>query len=248
MKQRTKDISPILGFSTIVVAMACGWAGACHADERADDPNFKLTLGLQNFSESGRGVDLNLRHSSEELGTTWLGYFDADGLDAHQLRGGWDQSFGDTVRVSPSLQIASGGFVGGSINLETGKTWFVGAGYGRTNLRPYFNLNYDPNDAWTLSGGYRADGVSYTLSYTRDDRENPDQQHFHAIYKTPIHGSDHLTMDFLYKRGMVNGDSIAKLGATLTYDWPRMFVRLAYDPNTNFSSDDAVRLSVGSRF
>lgn len=234
-------------YSIVAIATACGWVGACHADERTDDPNFKLTLGIQNFSESGRGVDVNLRHSSE-LGTTWIGYFDSDGLDAHQLRGGWDQSFGDTVRLSPSLQIASGGFVGGSVNLETGKTWFVGAGYGRTNLRPYFNLNYDPNDAWSLSGGYRAEGVSYTFSYTRDDRENPDQQHFHAIYKAPINVNDRLTIDILYKRGLVNDESIAKFGATFTYDWPRLFVRLAYDPNTNFSSDNALRVSVGTRF
>ncbi len=236
-----------LWFSTMLVATVCGWSASCHADEHADNPNFKLTLGIQDFSESGRGVDVNLRHASE-LGNTWVGYFDANGLDAHQLRGGWDQSFGDTVRLSPSLQVASGGFVGGSINLETGKTWFVGAGYGRTNLRPYFNLNYDPNDAWSLSGGYRADGVSYTLSYTRDDRENPDQQHLHAIYRAPVNGGDRLTADLLYKRGLVNGESISKLGATFTYDWPRTFVRLAYDPNTNFSSDNVVRVSVGTRF
>ena len=246
MKKRTIG-RPTPWFPIMVVAAACGWASACQADERSNDPNFKLTLGLQNFSENGRGVDVNLRHSSE-LGTTWIGYFDADGLDAHQLRGGWDQSFGDAVRVSPSLQIASGGFVGGSVNLETGKTWFVGAGYGRTNLRPYFNLNYDPNDAWSLSGGYRAEGVSFTVSYTRDDRENPDQQHFHAIYKVPINGSDRLTIDILYKRGLVNDESIAKLGATFSYDWPRLFVRMAYDPNTNFSSDNALRVSVGTRF
>ena len=234
-------------FTAAFFAMSCGWAGTCHADERTDDPNFKLTLGIQSFSESGQGVDVNLRRSSE-FGTTWIGYFDAAGLDAHQLRSGWDQSFGDLVRLSPSLQIASGGFAGGSINLETGKSWFVGAGYGRTNLRPYFNLNYDPNDAWSVSGGYRAEGVSYTFSYTRDDRENPDQQHFHAIYKAPINGSDRLTLDLLYKLGLVNGESIAKFGATVTYDWPRTFVRFAYDPNTNFSTNNALRVSLGTRF
>ena len=247
MNQQTTG-QPTPWLPNMVVAIACGRVGACHADERADDPNFKLTLGLQNFSESGRGVDANLRHASG-LGTTWVGYFDADGLDAHQLRGGWDQSFGDAVRLSPSLQVASGGFVGGSINLETGKTWFVGAGYGRTNLRPYFNLNYDPNDAWSLSGGYRAaDGVSYALSYTRDNRENPDQQHLHMIYRTPINERERLTVDVLYKRGLVNGDRIRKLGATVTYDWPSYFIRLAYDPKTNFTPDNVLRVSVGTRF
>lgn len=222
--------------------------GACHADERGDAPAYKLTVGGQYFSESGNGVDVNLRHSSE-MGTTWVGYFDASGLDAHQLRAGWDRTFGDAVRLSPSLQIASGGFVGGSVNAETGKTWFVGAGYGRTNLRPYFNLNYDPNDSWSLNGGYRtADGVSYSLGYTRDDRENPDQQHFHAIYRAPVNDGDRLTLDVLYKHGLVNGESISKVGATVTYDWPRFFVRLAYDPNTNFTQDNALRVSLGSRF
>lgn len=237
----------LVSVSALAVA-AIAFPCASHADDRGDAPAYKLTVGGQYFSESGNGVDVNLRHSSE-LGTTWVGYFDASGLDAHQLRGGWDRTFGDTVRLSPSLQFASGGFVGGSVNVETGNTWFVGAGYGRTNLRPYFNLNYDPNDSWSLSGGYRAaDGVSYSLSYTRDDRENPDQQHFHAVYRAPVNDADRLTVDVLYKHGLVSGESISKMGATITYDWPRLFVRLAYDPNTNFTQDNVLRVSFGSRF
>ena len=109
--------------------------GLAHAQGAGEDPTFKLTVTGHRFSESGNGADINLRHSSD-WGTQWLGYFNASGLDAHQFRGGWERSFGDTVRVLPSLQIASGGFVGGSISIETGKTWFVGAGLGRTNLRP----------------------------------------------------------------------------------------------------------------
>jgi PAS domain S-box-containing protein len=34
----------------------------------------------------------------------------------------------------------------------------------------------------------------------------------------------------------------------VTYDWPRFFVRLAYDPKTNFTPVDARRLSIGTRF
>lgn len=233
-------------FLATMVLLACG--GMAHAQEGGADPAFKLTLGSYRFSDSGNGIDANLRHASD-IGTTWLGYFDASGMDAHQLRAGWDRSFGDAVRWSPSLQWASGGFFGGSINVETGKTWFVGAGYGRTNLAPYYNLNFDPNDAWTLSGGYRApDGASYSLSYTRDDRENPDQQHLHAVYRASVNGSDRFTLDLLFKRGLVNGDSINRVGVTLTYDWPRFFVRLAFDPNTNFTSDDVIRTSIGTRF
>lgn len=223
-------------------------SGLVHAQSASGDPAFKLTVTGHRFSESGNGADVNLRHSSD-WGTQWLGYFNASDLEAHQFRGGWERSFGDTVRVLPSIQVASGGFVGGSVSVETGKTWFVGAGLGRTNLRPYYNLNFDPNDAWSLGAGYREPGgASYAVSLTRDNRENPDQQHFHAVYRTPINGQDRLTVDLLYKQGLVNGDGIRKLGATVTYDWPRHFVRLAYDPNTNFTADNVVRVSVGTRF
>ena len=245
MRTRT---TPCFTSSFIVAIAAFSYCGASCADDGAADPAFKLTIGSQRFSESGNGLDVNLRHTST-IGTTWLGYFDASALDAHQFRAGWDHTYGDAVRLSPSVQLASGGFVGGSINVETGKTWFVGAGYGRTNLLPYFNLNFDPNDAWTLTGGYRApNGVSYALSYTRDDRLNPDQQHLHAVYRTPVNGADRFTLDVLYKHGLVNGESISRVGTTVTYDWPRFFVRLAFDPNTNFTQDDVIRTSIGTRF
>jgi hypothetical protein len=217
---------------------------------RAEDasPDFKFTATGFKFSESGSGVDLNLRHSSD-FGNAWIGYFRAPKLDANQWRGGWDHTFGESFRVQPSVQIASGGFVGGSINLETGERWFIGAGLGRTNLRPYFNLNFDPNDAWSVAAGYRGEnGQSYSASYIRDNRENPDQQHFHLTSRTPLAGKERLTLDLLYKRCLVEGKHINKVGGTFTYDWPRYFVRLAFDPNTNFTTDNVWRLSIGTRF
>lgn len=237
--------SPLFtAFTALVGATLSVLSVAAHAEE----PSFKLSIGTHRMSESGQGVDVNLRHSSD-MGTTWIGYFNASGLDARQFRAGWERAFGDAVRITPSLQVAEGGFNGGSINVETGNSWFVGAGYGRTNLRPYYNLNFDPNDAWTLSGGYRGeDGVSYALSITQDNRENPDQRHIHAIYRTPLQNGDRLTLDVLSKRGLVNGAMIQRTGLTATYDWPRYFVRLAFDPNTNFTTDDVVRLTVGMRF
>lgn len=221
---------------------------ATHAQDSANSADFKLTVGAFKFSESGSGVDVNLRHSSD-YGNVWLGYFRAPKLDANQWRVGWDKTFGESIRIQPSVQVASGGFVGGSLNVETGETWVVGAGLGRTNLRTYYNLNFDPNDAWSLLAGYRAEnGQSYTASYVRDNRENPDQQHFHLTSRTPLAGKERLTLDLLYKRGLVDGQRISKIGGTITYDWPRFFVRLAYDPNTNFTPDNAWRLNVGTRF
>ena len=222
--------------------------GVGHAQAAAEEPQFKLTVGAYHFSQSGQGIDTNLRHTSQ-YGTTWLAYFHAGVLDVHQLRAGWERSFGRDVRVLPSLQLASNGFAGGSINVETGERWFAGAGLGRTNLRPYYSLNFDPNDAWSLTGGYRVEGgASYTVGMVRDNRLNPDQRHLHAIYRAPLAEGDRITLDLLYKSGLVAGASVHAVGVTATYDWPRFFVRLAYDPYTNFTPDHAVRLSVGTRF
>ncbi|MFO1342810.1 MAG: hypothetical protein U1F05_06735 [Burkholderiales bacterium] len=102
--------------------MAAQAAMLCATPAQAADDPFKLTAGYYRMSENGGGVDVNLRHSSD-YGNAWLGVFRAPTLDAQQWRGGWDRSFGETVRLQPSAQLASGGFVGGSLNIETGSTW-----------------------------------------------------------------------------------------------------------------------------
>ncbi|MBI2768589.1 MAG: hypothetical protein HYX47_03105 [Burkholderiales bacterium] len=39
-----------------------------------------------------------------------------------------------------------------------------------------------------------------------------------------------------------------RMGLAVSYDWPRYFVRLAYDPKANFMPQDTLRLSAGVRF
>lgn len=246
MRPSTHPHRTLKAFAAVTATLTVLAWGTTRAEDAS--PDFKLTATGFKFSENGSGVDVNLRYSSD-YGNAWIGYFRAPKLDANQWRSGWDRSFGEAIRIQPSVQIASGGFVGGSINLETGERWFAGVGFGRTNLRPYFNLNFDPNDSWSLIGGYRGEnGQSYAASYIRDNRENPDQQHFHLTSRTPLEGKQRLTLDLLYKRGLVDGQRIARAGGTVTYDWPKYFVRVAYDPYTNFTSDNVWRLSVGTRF
>ena len=217
---------------------------------------FKLTTGLYSFSggglPSGTGLDVNLRHSSD-FGNVWLGWFRSPALDATQTRAGWDHSIplGAVLHLTPSLQVASGGFWGGSAMLEASiaGNWFAGVGLGRTNLRNYVNLNFDPNDAWMLSAGYRwSDNHALSLQVVRDNRLNPDQQHVHLVYRTAIADDQRLTLDLLSKTGLVNGGSIHRVGLSVGYDWPRYFVRAAYDPQVNFTPQDMWRLSVGTRF
>lgn len=233
----------------LVLLLAVGATAA-----RAQDSQpFKLTLGLYQAGggelPAGTASDLNLRHSSG-LGNVWYGHYAVDAPRLRQHRLGWDrvQALG-AWRLLPSLQVASGGAWNGSLGVETGERWYVGAGLGRTNLRQAVNLNFDPNDAWSLSGGYRwAEGAALGLVYVRDNRENPDQQHLHLVWRTPLADAHRLTVDLLLKRGLVEGTPIERAGLSVAYDWPRWFVRLSYDPQVNFTPQDMWRLAFGTRF
>ena len=229
------------------------FSAAQAAEDAAKPISYKFTAGHYQLSGGGlaaaSGLDLNLR-ATGRFGNAWLGWYGSPSQDVKQVRAGWDSSYKlGFVRFMPSLQIASGGFVGGSVSVETGDTWFAGVGAGRTNLRNYANLNFDPNDAWMLSGGYRwADNRSLALQVVRDNRLNPDQQNVHLVYRTPLNGSDRLTLDVLQKKGLVGGLHISSFGLSVGYDWPRYFVRIAWDPQVNFTAQDMLRLSVGTRF
>jgi hypothetical protein len=237
----------------VLAASLFALAALAGVDALADDaPAFKLTTGVYQFSGGGdpssTAVDINLRNTSD-WGNVWIGWFRWPGENFTQTRAGWDNTFDvGPVRVQPSVQTASGGFWGGSINVETGDSWFIGAGLARTNLRPYVNLNFDPNDAWSLSGGYRwSDKRSLALLLVGDNRLNPDERHFHVQYRVPIDGERFL-VDVLAKRGLVEGRMIHRFGLTLGYDWPRYFVRLAWDPKVNFTPQDMFRVQAGMRF
>lgn len=217
------------------------------------DVAFKFTSGLYQLRGGGlpnaSALDLNLRASSS-LGNAWLGQFRSPSQSITQTRLGWDRQFDlGAVRLTPSLEVATGSYVGGSAYLEGGRTWVAGVGLSRTNLQNFINLNFDPGDAYTLAGGYRwADNRSLILSLIRDNRLNPDQQNVHLIYRTPVNGDQRLTLDGLYKTGLVSGVTVRELGFSATYDWPRFFVRAAWDPKVNFTPQDMFRLSVGTRF
>jgi hypothetical protein len=243
-----------------IVAVACAISLLAWADESS----FKFASGLYGLSGAGqtaaRGLDLNLRNTSK-LGDLWLGWYQQpavnndDATRQKQWRTGWDNTFSTGwVRFQPSLQAASGGFWGGSLGLETGDTWYAGVGLGRTNLRPYVNLNFDPNDALMASGGYRWNAhQSLGFQWVRDNRLNPDQRHFHVVYRQGLRERERITFDLLSKAGNVTDTAgsvqkINKLGLSATYDWHEKFVRLSYDPNANFGVQNMWRFSLGTRF
>jgi len=82
----------------------------------------------------------------------------------------------------------------------------------------------------------------------RDNRLSPDQRHLHAYWRQPMPDGQRLTLDLLYKEGLVDDRMIQRWGASATYDWPRFLLRVAYDPKANFGRDNLWRFSVGARF
>ena len=113
---------------------------------------FKLTPSYYRISDGNNAADLNLRAGyGNHVG--WVGlYRDRSGYE--DFRAGYEKHADlGAVRLVLSAQVASGGFLGGSVNAEAGGATFALLGFGRTNLRPYYNLNFDPNDAITLGIG-----------------------------------------------------------------------------------------------
>jgi hypothetical protein len=227
----------------VAVALALGWAQPL----RAQSPAWKLTVGEYAYSDY-LGTDLNLRWRESDT-SAWAGVYE-DRVFGTQARVGADTavSIGKYVQLQPSIQAASHGFLGGSFNIQAGDAWYGLAGIGRTDARPYFNLNFDPNDALTLGAGHRSEaGVSYYLMLIEDDRFRSGQRDWHANVQIPL-GTSHATLDLLRKSGTSDAGRISGWGGSANYDWPGWFLRLAYDPDQNFSAQSVWRFVGGLRF
>jgi hypothetical protein len=208
---------------------------------------WKLTVGEYAYSNY-YGTDVNLRWRENDT-SAWVGAY-SDQQFGTQARVGADTSWniGNYVQLQPSVQAATMGFLGGSLNLQVGASWYGLAGFGRTDARPYFNLNFDPNDALTFGAGHHADsGLNYVLFVVADDRFHTGQRDWHANVQIPF-GDSHATLDLLRKSGLGDAGRIAGWGFSANYDWRRWFVRVAYDPYQNFFTQDAWRFASGVRF
>jgi hypothetical protein len=230
----------------IGVAAMTSVAAAADGAPSPDLP-WKLTLGEYLYSGYA-GSDLNLRWRRDDT-SAWAGLY-TDRVFGTQARAGTDTSIavGQYLQVQPSLQVASRGFAGGSLNLQIGGAWYCLAGLGRTDGRDYFNLNFDPNDAVTLGIGHTgADQARYSVFVVADNRFHTQQRDWHADVQLPF-GSDRATLDLLRKSGLSAAGYIRAWGFSANWDWPRWFMRVAYDPYQNFSAQNAWRVAGGMRF
>lgn len=211
---------------------------------------FKLTPSFYRTGNQPDATDINLRanHGPHAL---WLGYY-RRGSEFEQTRTGYEftaeTAFGKLV---PSLQLATHGFVGGSLNAELGEQVFALLGYGRTNAQDYYNLNFDPNDSITYGLGTRLLPKSTLSLFTvKDNRLHTGQMVTHAVWRYQATADQRWTVDLSSKHGRASADeeSVSGQALAVTYDYRAVFVRLARDRKVNFTADDQTRVALGLRF
>jgi hypothetical protein len=217
---------------------------------------FKLTPSIYNNSNQASASDVNLRGN---LGShvAWIGHYQqrssADNPEFAQTRAGYEYSiqmpFG---QLTPSVQAASKGFYGGSLTAQIGGQDLYGIlGFGRTNLKPYYNLNFDPNDAITLGMGMRLpDKALLSFFVVHDDRLSTGQNVTHVVWRRNINDYQRITFDTAYKQGREEAESDVVKGrmVSLGFDHRQFLIKIARDQKVNFSNTDQTRASVGMRF
>jgi len=215
---------------------------------RAQDYQGKLTATTYD-ADGDHSVDVNVRYSLGNW-TGWVGYYAAQD-DTKQGRIGVEYDLHRPwLFLVPSVQFASHGFVGGTLYAEIGTQWYLIGGISRTDLRPYANLTFDPNDSWQLGAGRhfgKSDSIAvYTIW---DNRLDTGQQITHAVLRKHFRKTERITVDVSYKSG--HGDENVYFrgdAEAIEYDWRRYFVKAARDQHANFGEPTMYRFGGGFRF
>ena len=241
------QVSALVMFCLLPVAAAA--ADDADPSKPSPPPANKLTVAYYDFSSGVAGIDVNLRHASKSS-TAWIGaYRESDGFA--QLRVGYEYDYhGAWLTLVPSAQAATHGFLGATIYGEVGRRVFGIGGAGRTNLHPYWNLAFDPNDYVQFGAGYRDDEGNTLSAYAiRDNRLGTGQTNTHLFFRRYLPTEWRLTVDVMNEHGhddtgtLVNGWAVS-----VDADRRRWFVRVAEDPHVNYTPDRQFRIAGGVRF
>ena len=257
-----------VGWPALLCALAgMMFSGAGNAiEDRANvEPNdpvtaerriaWKLTPSTYHETAGRSAFDLNLRGNLVD-DTFWIGEYQR-GSEFQQLRGGYEHQFSLPFgKLIASAQAASRGFLGGSATFEIGDVrvtpFYALIGFGRTNLKPYYNLNFDPNDSTLIGGGWRSADQANTATLYRihDDRLGTRQTVTHLVLRSKTGERSRLTVDLFRREGRSTPDAeyFVATGVSVTYDKDSWFIRLAIDPRASFTASDMTRLAVGMRF
>ena len=232
------------------VAALWVWGTTAWSQGTGPEWAYKFTPSSYTNDSGLRATDVNLR-LRQGAHTSWVGHY-SNSDSFVQTRAGyeyaWQTPWGQWV---PSLQVASMGFAGGSINWQTPGTLYGLVGWGRTNGQPYYNLNFDPNDSVLLGAGYKAsERHNLSLFNISDNRFNTGQSVTHLVWRYVPNDRQRLTLDLATKQGRASADEAEVKGhiISLAFDHGPVFVRWAQDRKVNFSDDNQNRLSLGLRF
>lgn len=244
----------ILLVTNSVLLLWLSLSAVANADEDADEDetksSYKLTVSDYSTHEL-RAKDLNIRGTFDDQ-ELWLGYYKNDVSGFEQTRLGYERN--DEFRLlklKTTLQAATHSFAGLSCVGQIGGDLYAIAGIARTNLHPFENINFDPNDAITYGAGYEFSKDNDVALYrVRDDRVTKGQQIDHLLIHRVLASKDKATVDIFNKSGTPDseGKSIAATGAAITYERPRYFMRVSYDPKVNFSQTYMTRIALGIFF
>ena len=134
--------------------------------------------------------------------TAWLGVYREDsGFD--QVRAGWEYDYHRRgLTLVPSVQAASHGFAGATIYAEAGTRVYVIGGAGRTNLHPYWNLGFDPNDYVQAGVGHRDRAGNVVSAFAiHDVRLGTGQTNTHLYVRRYLPHEWRLTLDVVNEHG-----------------------------------------------
>jgi hypothetical protein len=211
---------------------------------------FKLTPSYYSTSNQPGAADINLRANNGPH-AVWLGNY-RQGNEFEQARTGYEFTGATPLgTVVPSLQLATHGFLGGSINFQSDGDVFGILGFGRTNGAQYYNLNFDPNDAITFGLGTRLlPKTTLSLFTIKDDRLGTGQTVTHLVWRYLADHQQRWIIDLSTKHGSPSAGEQSVSGGALsvTYDYQSFFVHIARDLKVNFTEDNQTRMALGVRF
>jgi hypothetical protein len=220
----------------------------CSAFAQDADYHGKLTIG-SDHAGGDSSFDVNARYFLGDW-TGWVGYYaSSDGTRQGRLGVEYDWRWRQLFLV-PSVQVASEGFFGGTIYAEIGDPVYLVVGASRTNLKPYVNLTFDPNESWQLGAGARLGKAGTLAVFTIwDNRLDTGQQVTHMVVRRHFARAERLTIDVSYKSGHDDEGNYIRAGAgSVEYDWGRWFAKAALDDHANFGHATMLRFGGGLRF
>ncbi len=216
--------------------------------ERADELKSKVTFAVY-YVPNEVTYDINFRHRFGSV-FAWIGGF-IDPKGGSQGRVGAEYDFQhEWLLIIPTLQVATNGAVLGTVYSELGTEYYGIFGYSRTDLRPFNNLTFDPNDSVQLGLGRKITSYDKLCGYSIFDvRLHTHQQNTHVLWRHRLDDNNGITFDGLYKSGYTDEHKyIRAVGIGIYYDRPTWFWKAYYDPYVNFTQHTMVRLGIGLKF